>query len=580
MRKVKRWKVLLCVAALFIMINAVQFPNSYANESELPKEEETEVDPGEDSEEPQQPVIERYELQIPKEDGEHGYYVTKPEIHILHVSEYGITKYQLYHEKELVIEGELAEKGKECIWKQEQFEEGNYCLKVWMEDLDGNELEEMLLEKEWKIDTLAPEISLSLPHGFDAWYQQEARLTIRSSDGGSNVKQVVCTSGGQKLGEFQDAQGSVMVNFPSTGGKGTEVEVCVWDYAGNCTTKTVRIYIDGAAPQVTMEGAENYMITSKPVQMSFAATDDNLLKNVQAKIVWETTGGTQKKRKVRTWNLTGERAQAEERLEKDGLYEITVKAEDMSGYQTEKKMQVILDQKNPVIWHVDELEQQYLKEFQWQYEPEETVRDFTTYTYEIRLDGNLYALGRTIEKEGAHTLEIQATDAANNTARAKAQFVIDHTKPQIIFQDVEEGETYEKQKTVKITLKDTGDKIKKITINGKEQNLSNRKMIYEYTMDEPQDYRMIVQAIDRAGNEAEESIFFTLEQEKTMLEKIAEPVKKVLFGEAEVKEMQGIKSDTKSGEGKFPIWVLSLLFILPVSWIVIRKMCETKTNLE
>lgn len=579
MRKVKRWRGLLCVAALFIMINAVQFPNSYANESELPKEEETEVEPGEDSEEPQQPTIERYELQIPKEDGEHGYYVTKPEIHILHVSEYGITKYQLYHEKELVIEGELVEKGKECIWKQEQFEEGNYRLKVWMEDLDGNELEEMLLEKEWKIDTLAPEISLSLPRGFDTWYQEEARLTIRSSDGGSNVKQVVCTSSGQKLSEFQDAQGSVRVNLPSTGGKGTEVEVCVWDYAGNCTTKTVRIYIDGAAPQVTMEGAENYMITSKPVQMSFAATDDNLLKNVQAEIVWETTGGTQKKRKVRTWNLTGERAQAEERLEKDGLYEITVKAEDMSGYQTEKKMQVILDQKNPVIRHVDELDQQYLKEFQWQYEPEEIVRDFTTYTYEIRLDGNLYALGRTIEKEGVHSLEIQATDAANNTARAKAQFVIDHTKPQIIFQDVEEGETYEKQKTVKITLKDTGDKIKKITINGKEQNLSNRKMIYEYTMDEPQDYRMIVQAIDRAGNEAEESIFFTLEPEKTMLEKITEPVKKVLFGEAEVKETQGIESDTKSEESKFPIWGLSLLFILLVSWIGIRKTCKT-TNFE
>ncbi len=592
MRKIKQWKALLGILAFIVAINIIPFPDSYANESASSQEKETEEipeedvgeEPGEDSgemsgeepEEPLKPMIEQYEILMPKEDGEQGYYVTKPEIRIRHVSEYGTTKYQLYHEKGLVNEGKLTEKGKEIALKQEEFEEGNYRLKVWMEDVDGEKLEETACEKEWKIDTIAPEIRLSLPHGFDTWYQQETVLTIQSSDSGSKVKQIMCTSGEQKLGEFQEAQGSVKIQIPSTGGQGTEVQVYVWDHAGNQAVKTARIYIDRSAPQVQIEGAENYMITSKPVQLSLLATEENALKNVQADVWWEQVDGKRKLIKVQNWRTTKEKAQAEQILEKDGLYEITLKAEDEAGYWTEKKIQVILDQKNPVIQHVDELDQQYMKRFQWQYDPEEFIQDFTTYTYEIRLDGKLYALGKTIEKEGTHTLEIKATDAANNVAKAKARFVIDHTKPEIRFEDVEEGETYEKQKTFKINLKDSGDTIKKITINGKEQNLSNRKVTYEYTVDEPQDYRIIVQAIDRAGNESERDLFFVLEPEKTVLQKITEPMKKVLLGEKAETEVSKRETGTKSKESNFSIWSLSLILIIPVSVLVFRNFRKKK----
>lgn len=586
---------MICILLLLMMVSAVQLPVSYANEvgiseEEEPKEnqeEDSKEDLGEDSgetgeeepEEPEKPVIEKYELTIPKEDGEHGYYVTKPEIYIRHVSEYGVTKYQLYHGKELVKEEELKEKDQESILKQEQFEEGAYRLSIWMEDQEGQNVEGTMYEHEWKIDTIAPEVVLSLPRGFDAWYQQETELTIQSKDAGSKVNRVLCTSGEQKLGEFQGAQGSVKVNLLSTKGQGVEVEVCVSDYAGNRTVEKERIYIDGSSPQVMIAGAENYMITSKPVHLSLTAMEDNAMRHIQAQVLWENIEGKQKKMNVQEWDTTGACAKATQTLEKDGLYEIIMKAEDMSGYQAEKKLQVIVDQENPVIQHVDELDNQYMKVFQWKYDLEELIRDFTTYTYEIRLDGKMYVLGRTVEQEGSHTLEIKARDAADNVAVARAEFVIDHTKPEIIFDDIEDGGTYEKQKTFKIALKDTGDTIKKITINGKEQNLSNRKiMTYEYTVDKPQDYRVIVQAVDRAGNESERDLFFVLEPEKTVLQKITEPMKKVLLGEKDTTERVNGDMETKSKESNFPIWSFSFLIIIPVSVLAFRNLRKKKAS--
>lgn len=592
MRKIKVRKVILCVMLLLMTISVVQLPDSYANESGTSEEEKNEENQGEDTkedskedsgdegeeepEEPEKPVIEKYELTIPKEDGEHGYYVTKPKIRICHVSEYGVTKYQLYHGKELVKEEKLTEKDQESILKQEQFEEGEYRLNIWMEDKDGEKVEGTMCEREWKIDTIAPEVRLGLPRGFDAWYQKETVLTIQSKDTGSKVNRMLCISGEQKLGEFQGEQGSVKVNLLSTKGQGVEVEVRVSDYAGNHTVKKERIYIDGSAPQVTIAGAEDYMITSQPVHLELTATEENAIRDVQAQVLWENVAGKQKKIKVQEWENTDTSIKAMKTLEKDGLYEVTMKAEDLSGYQTEKKMQIIVDQKNPVIRHVDELDNQYMKVFQWKYDPEELIRDFTTYTYEIRLDGKMYALGRTVEQEGSHTLEIKARDAADNVAVARAEFVIDHTKPEIIFDDIEDGGTYEKQKTFKITLKDSGDTIKKITINGKEQNLSNRKMTYEYTVDEPQDYRIIVQAIDRAGNESEQDLFFVLEPEKTVLQKITEPMKKVLLGEKVEAEESKKETETKSEEGNFPLWSFGFLLIVPASVIAVRNFRKKK----
>ena len=45
-----------------------------------------------------------------------------------------------------------------------------------------------------------------------------------------------------------------------------------------------------------------------------------------------------------------------------------------------------------------------------------------------------------------HTLVVEAVDSAGNKSDAKARFTIDHTPPVIRFENIREGESYEKER--------------------------------------------------------------------------------------------------------------------------------------
>ena len=114
-------------------------------------------------------------------------------------------------------------------------------------------------------------------------------------------------------------------------------------------------------------------------------------------------------------------------------------AADMAGHENQVERQVIIDKENPVIVHVDELDGKYLKYFRWDYSAGESVKDFTSYTYTMKLDDTVYRPGEKIEKEGMHTLVVEAVDSAGNKSDAKARFTIDHTPPVIRFENIREG---------------------------------------------------------------------------------------------------------------------------------------------
>ena len=105
-------------------------------------------------------------------------------------------------------------------------------------------------------------------------------------------------------------------------------------------------------------------------------------------------------------------------------------------------------------------------------------------------------------EEGRHTLEVKAIDAAGNTGTAKARFVIDHTPPQVVFQDVEDGKDYEEEKTFQVTLEDQEDQIDEIKINGEVQKTNKRSRIYQFTVQDLKNYEIEVKASDYAGNQA------------------------------------------------------------------------------
>ncbi len=124
---------------------------------EKPGGEEGDKEPekpgGEDEdkdEEPEQPEIKRYELEIPKADGKNGYYLSKPSVMITHNGAYGTTVYELKHGEDTLLQGRIkyivsqeAEEQKTKISLEgEVFEEGKNILHVFMEDEEGNVIPE------------------------------------------------------------------------------------------------------------------------------------------------------------------------------------------------------------------------------------------------------------------------------------------------------------------------------------------------------------------------------------------------------------------------------------------------------
>lgn len=440
------------------------------------------------------------------------------------------------------MQGELVKSGDRACIGPEKFKEGGNSIYVWMEDEDGGKVEDSECSKQVLVDTAAPDIQLWAPSGLDAWYQREALLSVRCRDGekGSQIEQISAYAGKQLLGTTTNAQAAFLISQKSIQGNGVPVTVRAVDKAGNKKEVSRRMYIDSAPPVIAIQGIDNYMITSRPAEVCFRAEDDNILDSVTVRNMRESPEGDVEELPENEWLSEEEANVMRQRLSEDGIYKMELTASDRAGFVRSQSAQVIVDKKNPVIRFVDELDGRFVREFRWNHTLEETIKDFTTYAYEIRLDGKMYPPGKKVKTEGVHTFQVKAVDAAGNRAEARARFIIDRTPPEIVFADVEEGREYEEACTFKVLLENKNDRIEEIWINGEEQAVNARSKVYQYTVQEYGEHIVKVKACDKAGNRSEADLGFEIVKKETIFEKIIKPVKKRFVPEGKsVKEIEG-----------------------------------------
>ena len=70
----------------------------------------------------------------------------------------------------------------------------------------------------------------------------------------------------------------------------------------------------------------------------------------------------------------------------------------------------------------------------------------------------------------------------------------------IEFEEIEDGEKYEKEKTFYVRTENLEDQIEYIKINGKKQNRKKQKKGYEIQLNEAKNYEIEVKAKDLAEN--------------------------------------------------------------------------------
>ena len=529
-------------------------------EPEIPEQPEVPEEP-----EPPEETIECFHVSIPQEDGENGYYISKPEVEITHVSGAGVTKYQFADSEGQMMEGELAQKDDAARIAGEQFKEGINKLSIWMEDGEGKQVEEYRLDKDFLIDTQAPAIWLGAPRGFEAWYQETASITVTGEDGelGSQIEEVVCASGNSLIGKSKELPATFQVAYASAKGNSIKITVTARDRAGNTASRSCGLYIDRQPPKARIEGIEDYMITSKPVEVRYFVEEENVMEDMRAWARREDPQGNAGEIPVSEWSETESGKCARQVLADDGIYQLSLSCMDKAGYEAGKAARFIIDTKSPLISYVDRLDNQYLKRFCWNYPASEWIRDITSYTYTILLDGRIYPMGQEVLEEGRHTLEVKAIDAAGNTGTAKARFVIDHTPPQVVFRDVEDGKDYEEEKTFQVTLEDQEDQIDEIKINGEAQKTNKRSRIYQFTVQDLKNYEIEVRASDYAGNQAVGHMQFQVSPKKTVFQRLIKPIEKKLKTDAKEKNEKKPK--------KWPIICMIFIPFLAIAVLIYYK---------
>lgn len=510
-------------------------------EEEEPSTEEEEEPPLEEEELPpeEEPLV-RFQTEIPPPDGENGYYRSIPAIRIHHPGTIGITCYQLEDGSGNIVEGKLQEAGAQIVIEKE-LTEGRNILSVWMEDAQGNLLDTEPLKQELRLDTRPPALTLQVQNGWDHWYSQEAELqaSVSDAESGSGIEKVVCTAGETFVGQSAAEESVFQIDQSSTEGRPVAVTVTVRDRAGNKTRRSCSLYIDSQRPEVDLQGVQNYQISKKPVDITCLTKDENLVKLAEGTIQWKGPDGKLTERMVEGWNGTDQEKRSGFTLTEDGSYRIRLTAADGAGHLAFVERYLLIDGTAPLIRHVEDLNGRFLKRFQWNYRTEELVEDGTSVHCDVFLDGQLYTMGTVVRREGRHVLEVKAVDAAGNETVARAEFLIDHTPPEIIFQQVEEGGCYEESREFRILLADRKDWIRSVRINGTAQSVDSKTSAYETAVQEEGNHEIQVEAVDLAGNVARESLNFAVTGKETIFEKVLGPVRdKRILAKSEEKEAE------------------------------------------
>lgn len=106
--------------------------------------------------------------------------------------------------------------------------------------------------------------------------------------------------------------------------------------------------------------------------------------------------------------------------------------------------------------------------------------------------------------DGEYSLQARASDALGNTAMsAPMSFVVDNTPPVISIEGVEDGAVYAGTASPRITITDLNLQQSLITLNG-ELYVSGMPVSTEGS------YQLIVQGSDKAGNQVERSLWFSV----------------------------------------------------------------------
>lgn len=257
------------------------------------------------------------------------------------------------------------------------------------------------------------------------------------------------------------------------------IEARAGDASGNIAVSPgVRFVVDNSAPAVVITGVEEGAFYPGTVIPQITVTDVNL---EQSRIT-----------------LNGEAFVSGTPVEVEGSYRLVVFARDKAGNETERSLSFALLLSEPQI-QITGVEEAGV--YNQGVTPVITVTDGQL--SDSLLNGQPFVSGTQITLEGGHELLVRAVNAAGTKAERILGFTLDLTAPMISIEGVEEDVVYPGSVTPQVSVTDLNLEQSLITLNG-EAFVSGTPVEAEGR------YQLRVYGRDKAGNETERSLWFSV----------------------------------------------------------------------
>ena len=285
-----------------------------------------------------------------------------------------------------------------------------------------------------------------------------------------------------------------------------EITMNAKDKAGNeAQEEVLHFTVDKTAPAISYTGTTPYKQWDRQVEIRLMVKEEFIRNNkVSVKgYVSEPEGNRtelflpQMKADKKTNYMTLS-------FDKDGIYEISVNARDGAGNVSRKDIRFLIDTKAPEINGIDRYDGKYLKELDIKSDKECMFSDLTLKICGLMLNGIEYSGLEKVTQEGKYILTAYAEDELGHRSETSAQFVIDHSAPDILFIGIKDGDTVYEPGVLIWRTYDADDSIIGVNINGKEYDANRRELSYNTYGT----YDIEIESIDKAGNEGVSKLSF------------------------------------------------------------------------
>ena len=427
-------------------------------------------------------------------------------------------------------------------------DEGDYTVTVSAVDKAGNKSD--VKTSKFRIDRTAPVITIS---GVDDKQATTATATISvdeafsfdyegrslgTSDINVSIKKQTDGTGASNIAEL--TTGSFSSGKPHTASYTFDADgeytitVNAKDLAGNVAASATKTFkIDTKAPVIKMTVADKNSKTIKSydavgstdtqdpnyVDMSLSV-EETFFKTNNVKITVKKDGKDISASSFTNYGNSSEVSTGSQRFDEDGVYDITVTAQDELGNKADDYSIVFtVDNTAPTVESTAKLLEFMAKStasddgnillnaddfadiINSGYEALWNVNDTSVFDVSAKLDG-VDLIDFSDMSDGYHKITLDASDEVGHKTSQEFEFTYDGTAPRIIISGVEDGDTVREPFDMTISLENEEDEITSIVINGNTIDPAQYKDTNQYKMhvEEYDTYTIEVTAKDKAGN--------------------------------------------------------------------------------